>query len=398
MNRAASLLRGTLRVRVESAFPERVLNLCGAHGVAFSDLRWESASALSFTLRAADRKRLARLIAPLDAKLTVECTEGAPFFLRRFRRRYTLLAGAALLFALFFVNSFFIWDFEVSGSETVPAEKILRVLEKQGLRRGSFAYSFRPQDICNRALPELPELAWLTVNVRGCRAYVSVRDRVPKPELADDRTPTNVVAKRDALVTEVRAYDGKAMVRRGATVTAGQLLISGAVRTEGPERPNVPDRLLAGRGQVWGRTWYELSIRVPLQYEEKRYADAEKHSYALLVGERRVKFGAKGSSNLQGSCDKIISKTKLTLPGGITLPLAWEETTLRPYETRTVTRSREEAEEIGARLLSAYLLTQIDGTVTSTRVDSTVQGGWLLVTLSAECLEQIGETVPILTE
>ena len=48
MDRAARLLRGTLRVRVESAFPERVLNLCGAHGIAFSDLRWESASALSF--------------------------------------------------------------------------------------------------------------------------------------------------------------------------------------------------------------------------------------------------------------------------------------------------------------------------------------------------------------
>ena len=68
----------------------------------------------------------------------------------------TLLAGLALMLALFFANSFFIWDFEVSGSETVPAEKILRVLEKQGLRRGSFAYSLRPQDICNRALPELP--------------------------------------------------------------------------------------------------------------------------------------------------------------------------------------------------------------------------------------------------
>ena len=223
------------------------------------------------------------------------------------------------------------------------------MLEKQGLRRGSFAYSFRPQDICNRALPELPELAWLTVNVRGCRAYVSVRDRVPKPELADDRTPTNVVAKRDALVTEVRAYDGRAMVRKGGTVTAGQLLISGAVQTEGPERPNVPSRLLAGRGQVRGRTWYELSIRVPLQYEEKRYTDAEKHSFALLVGERRVKFGAKGSSNLQGSCDKIIHQTKLSLPGGMALPLTWEETTLRPYETRTVTRTRTEAEELGAR-------------------------------------------------
>lgn len=132
MDRAARLLRGTLRVRVESAFPERVLNLCGAHGIAFSDLRWESASALSFTVRAAERKKLERLLAPLDAALTIERAAGAPFFLRRFRRRYTLLAGLAFMLALFFANSFFIWDFEVSGSETVPAEKILRVLEKAG--------------------------------------------------------------------------------------------------------------------------------------------------------------------------------------------------------------------------------------------------------------------------
>ena len=87
MDRAARLLRGTLRVRVESAFPERVLNLCGAHGIAFSDLRWESVSALSFTVRAAERKQLARLLAPLDAALTVERAAGAPAFLRRFRRR-----------------------------------------------------------------------------------------------------------------------------------------------------------------------------------------------------------------------------------------------------------------------------------------------------------------------
>ena len=40
----------------------------------------------------------------------------------------------------------------------------------------------------------------------------------------------------------------------------------------------------------------------------------------------------------------------------------------------------------------------IDGAVTATRVASAVQGDWLLVTLSAECLEQIGETVPILTD
>ena len=42
-------LRGQVRVRAECAFPERVLNLCGARDLAFWDLEWESPTA--FTCR-----------------------------------------------------------------------------------------------------------------------------------------------------------------------------------------------------------------------------------------------------------------------------------------------------------------------------------------------------------
>lgn len=167
MDRAARLLRGTLRVRVESAFPERVLNLCGAHGIAFSDLRWESASALSFTVRAAERKKLERLLAPLDAALTIERAAGAPFFLRRFRRRYTLLAGLAFMLALFFANSFFIWDFEVSGSETVPAEGVGKAAAPTSAcatacPSPSWRTTARPRTSSRSAMPSSPRCALTT--------------------------------------------------------------------------------------------------------------------------------------------------------------------------------------------------------------------------------------------
>lgn len=398
MNRAARLLRGSVRVRVESDFPERVLNLCGAHGILFSELHWESARALSFSLRAADCKRLRVLLAPLEVTLTVERAEGVPFLLRRLRRRCALLAGLAVVALLVLLNSCFVWDIEVSGNSAVPTERILRVLEEQGLHRGSFAYACRPRELCNRVLPELPELAWLTVNVRGCRAYIQVRERVAKPEIVNEHESANIVASRDAIITEVRAYDGRALVSRGATVTRGQLLISGAMETEGPERPSVASRLVAGRGEVWGRTWYELSAKIPLQYEQLQRGGEEKSSYALLFGTRRVKFGAKGSSNLQSGCDTIRAQARLTLPGGMALPLVWEKTTRRACGLQTLERSRAEAEAIGERLLTDYLLSRIDGTITTARISSAEQGGWLLVTLSAECLEQIGKSVPILTE
>lgn len=396
MRKTAALLRASVRVRVEHTFPERVLNLCTAHGLRFWDTAWET-GAVTLTLRTADGKRLAQLLEPIGATVTVLGTTGAPVLARRLRRRCALLAGLALVALLAVANSFFIWDFSVSGNETVPTEKILRALERQGLHCGSFAYSFRPQELCNRVLPELPELAWLTVNVRGCRAYVLVRERVAKPTVESD-APGNIVARRAALITEVRAYEGRAAVTVGQTVAAGQLLISGTVETEGTERPHFPSRLVTGRGEVWGRTWYTLSVYIPLRCEEKTDTARELHSFALLFGRNRVKFGAKGSSILEGSCDKITVQRKLTLPGGGALPLAWETTTVYRWETRTVTRSRAEAEAIGAQLLEEELAARIDGTVVSRRISSAVQGDRLLVTLSAECHEQLGEAVPILTE
>ena len=44
------------------------------------------------------------------------------------------------------------------------------LLREHGVHRGTLRYSFRSQDICNRVLPELKDLCWLAVNVRGCRA------------------------------------------------------------------------------------------------------------------------------------------------------------------------------------------------------------------------------------
>ena len=397
LKKTVKLLRGSVRVRAQSVYPERVLNLCSARSIEFWDLKWLSASELSFCLSRRDLRALRRAAEGIEAELSVESTAGAPFFLARFRRRYALLAGGALCCALLLVNSLFIWDFEVTGNEKVPTETILRALREQGVHRGTFAYSFKSQDICNRVLPELNDLCWLAVNVRGCKAYVQVRERVHAPERVNESAPTNVIAKRAGLVTKVRALDGEKKVLPGTSVQAGQLLIAGVVETGGTEKPSVATRFLAGKGEVWARTWYELSVRIPLTYEQKTYTGGEKRQFSLLWGEKRLKIGAKGSSICHSNRDKIKNQTPWSLFGLVSLPITWEEETYLPYETILVTRTRAEAENIGEEVLKAQLAALLgkDGSVTSERVASAVQGDTLLVTLSAECEEQIGREVPI---
>lgn len=396
LKKAVKLLRGSVCVRAKSAYPERMLNLCSARGIEFWDVRWIDDTALSFCVARGDRAR-APCRRGRGAEVSIERTAGTPFFFARLRRRHALFAGGILCAALLLVNSLFIWDFEVTGNETVPTETILHALREHGVHRGTFIYSFRSQDICNRVLPELKDLCWVAVNVRGCKAYVQVRERVRAPERVNESEPTNVIAAKPGLITKVRALDGEKRVLPGTSVQQGQLLIAGVVDTGGTEKPSVTTRFLAGKGEVWARTWYDLTVRVPLTYEKKVYTGKEKRSHTLIWGENRLKIGAKGSSICNVDCDKIKNQTQWTLFGLFALPVTWETETLLPYELEATPRSRADAEAQGKDMLETYLAALLGetGSVTQRRFSTAVEGDTLVVTLSAECEEQIGKEVPI---
>ena len=371
LNQIVNRLQGQVRIRVETPFPERVLNLCGARNLAFWDMEWESETAFTCRLNRRDYYALRRAVKQLDCRLTVVRKEGVPFFLGRFRRRHALLAGLTLCSALLFFGSFFIWDFTVEGNQRVTDEEILRALQRQGVGIGTFGISLDTEDIRNHVLLEIPERQWITVNGSG----------------------TNVVARRDGLILDIQAMDGVRCVLPGTSVEAGELLISGVEDTE-----TVGARVLTGMGKVEARTWYTLSTVMPLTVAEKQYTGEEKQGYSLVFGTNRVKFFLISSIGT-GNYDKITERTQWSL-FGLPLPVTFVKETFRFYETVPAEVSAAQAESRGEAILTDYLHTLVDpyGTVSSTMCTSRRAGDGLLVTLTAACVEEIGRAVPIYTD
>lgn len=386
-------LRGQVRVRAECAFPERVLNLCGAQDLAFWDLKWESPTAFTCRLSRRDWKRLREAGKNLDCTFDLVGLEGAPYFLLRFRHRQALLMGLVGCALGLFLGSFFIWEFQVEGNETVPTERILRALEKNGVRLGTFGLSLDGEDIRNHVLLDVPELSWIAVNVSGCRAEVQVRERTVPPAMVDRREPCNLVARRAGLVKKVQTIGGVACVVPGSAVTEGQILISGVEDTD-----TVGARVLAGLGKVEARTWYGLTASMPLMALEKQYTGKEKTGVSLIFGSRRIKFFS--NSSIDGAeYDKITSRYPLNLLG-VPLPVTVVVEKWRFYEAVPTARTAAEAEKAAEAILTAQLQEMVKpyGEVKSTLCSTRQKGDALIVTLSAECLEEIGETAPIYTE
>ena len=218
------------------------------------------------------------------------------------RRRYVLWCALGLLLALYGYGSLFIWDFQVTGNDTVPTEKILRALEHNGVAIGTRSLSFDQEELRNHVLLELGDISWLSVNVKGCTAHVQVVERRRPPEIVDRSRPANVVAARDGLVTKLEALDGRALVAAGAVVTRGQLLISGV-----SDSHSDGVRFMRGSGRVYARTWYTLSVLVPLTTAEKTGEGETARRVALDVGKQR--YSSSLYPNMNRNCPYPLSCT-----------------------------------------------------------------------------------------
>ncbi|WP_419010859.1 sporulation protein YqfD [Dysosmobacter sp.] len=384
--------RGQVWLRVTCPYPERVLNLCSARKLAFWDLEWEGAETFTCRMSRRDHRILSRAAEKLDCTIEIVRREGAPYTLAKLRHRQALAVGIAACGTAVLIGSFFVWDIQIAGNETVPREVILRSLEKNGVHRGCFGFALNGEDIRNHVLLEIPELSWVAVNVSGCRANVEVRERRTAPKPLDRKIPCNLVARRDGLVLRVQALGGVPQVLQGMSVTRGQLLISGVEDTA-----PYGARLTAGLGRVEGRTWYTLTANVPLTEAAKRYTGEEKRLRSLIFGTRRIKFFSNSSIDA-GKCDKMTVRTPVCV-FGLPLPVTLETETLRFYETEIVACDPAQRQAETGAVLEQYLHSLVDayGTVTAAQVSSRVRGDVLTVTLSAECREELGTRVPIYT-
>lgn len=384
--RIINFLRGSISVRVESPCPERVLNLCAVHEIPFWDLKWRDER--TFTMRTTRRgsAALRAVTGETDCTLCASPERGAPAIARRFRTRYVLLAAAGIFLLAFLCSNLYIWEFRLSGNKTVPSEKILRALEDYGITVGSRSMDIDQEDMRNHVLLELPDVSWLAVNVKGCVAHVQVVERLRPPRAVRENEITNVVARRSGIITKVEALDGEAQTAPGSTVTEGQLLISGVTDVGGV-------RLHHGMGRVWARTWHEIPVLVPLTVLERQETGRSVRT-AVDFGKHRINLYGKGSMS-GADCDKIVHTRAWTLPGGFRLPVKWVREIRICCETvpcqRKVAAAQQEGEETARQLLAQEL--PPESSIVSTRFSTARRSGWLLVTLQAECLEEIGRQV-----
>ena len=397
MRHLMNFLRGMVCVRLTGLFPERMVNLCAQAGIDFWAMEWLDEHTVRFTTRRGSLGLLEELAVRAGCQVERESSRGLPDFLGRFRTRYAFLTGLAFALCAVSFLSRFVLTVEVSGNERVPSAVILSQLRRLGVRPGAYGPALDRKQLAQEALVELKDLSWMAINLHGTRVEVIVREAIKEPERIDETGWFDIVAQADGIVTHIEPEQGDALVGDGDVVARGDVLILGTVTLEPPMYSDLPARYYQthARGRVWARTWRTLTAAIPAETETKDYTGAEKSVWSVNFFGRRVKiFGNTGIS--WPMYDKITTVRPAVLPGGRELPFSLHRETYREYLPRTVEVDREAARALLEERLQEQLAALIgeDGEVESTRFSARISGGRLEVTLTAQCLEEIGEERP----
>lgn len=396
MKRLINWLLGYALVQAEGAFPERLLNLCAQNRLPFWALAWIDETSFTLKMRIKDLTRLEDYAQRSMCTLTVRERRGGAAAWLRWRRRWGFVAGVALAFLAVTILSRFVLVVEVTGNERVPTAVILSELQRLGVRPGAYGPGLDRTAISNEALMELPELSFLSLNLYGTRIEAVVREADPAPELLDERTPADVVAAAPGIILDIHTAAGRPMFVDGDTVAQGEVLISADVELRKPEGSDYDMGRLRVRaaGEVIARTWRTLEAAVPLTAQAKQYTGREKTFYGARFLWLDLRFyGDSGISYER--YDKITRTEPLTLFGR-ELPFALRSATCREYalEERPVdlAAARSMLESELQRRLDA-VLEEGQGEVIRTDFTERKEDGLLIVTMLAECREQIGRTV-----
>ena len=385
MEKLYDLARGTVRLEISGAEPERILNFCAQNGIEFWDTGPKADFAMQITIHAADYPLVQSQNGKNGIELRLVAAKGGKIITSSMKRRFVLCIGVGVCIVLLAISSLFVWRIDITGNDTISDGVILRALSESGLKNGTFWPALSSDEVRSDMLMKLPDIAWLSVNVHNSCVEVVIHERIVKPDIVNEAEHTDVKAAKSGYITKLSVLEGKALVSIGDTVSRGDTLISGTMDSE-----TAADRQVHAMGSVQARTWYEINAQTPMYESVKTEKGHSKTSLSLVFGKNLIKFST-DSRNNSASCAKINKLRYAALGEAFTLPVG-----IIKQETTEFTLQKQRIDENAAtQRLKQNLLSELkrrigDGSVSQTSFSVSKTDELLTVTLRAECIENIG--------
>lgn len=379
-------LRGYVIIIIEGFFIEKFINICARRRIHLWDVRIQRERRVTAKVGIGGFRLIRPVARKTGCRVGLLKKRGLPFVFSKYRRRKAFFAGAVLFFVLINVLASFVWSIEITGNEKLDTVFLENALAANGIKTGALKYRIDTRRAVDRMMLEIGRLSWISINIKGTKVKVQVRERKDIPEIVPRHIPCDIVAQKDGIIRQVIAKEGIEAVAEGDTVKKGQVLISGRVPVKGDEKY----RLVHALGTVRARTWYEDEAPVMFTRTETLRTGRVIRDHSLVLFSKELDLVRRKVGFSEYVTDEV--RKKLTIGDDLVFPFEW--VTVNYYEVATMEAhiSEEDARETAAREAYEKALGRVpeEAEIVKENVYFTEQDGKLTARAVLECIENIG--------
>lgn len=285
LTRLWNFFNGYAIITVKDLKIEQIINLAVKNNIYLWDIEKCDYVTIKVKISIKDFIKLRRIIKKSNTKVCIKEKRGLPFGIKIVKKKKFFIFGLGALLIFLYILSSYVWMIEISGQSSISENAILTELTSNGLQVGVLKRKINKRNIENKTLINMPELAWVGIELKGTKAYVTVSEKVEEPDYIDINEPCDIIAIKNAVIDRILVLNGNPVVKDGDTVEKGQLLVSGVI-----EHVNDEIRYVHSIAQIEAKAWYEDTEEISFkQIEYKTTGRKTKEHEIELLGINKKK-------------------------------------------------------------------------------------------------------------
>lgn len=344
-------LQGEITIENTGWGSDRLLNLCKRNDISIRNLKTIEDGYI-FTVNMKDYKKILYFNNKIKSKITILNKSGLPNFFYKYKKRKIFAICILLCVISIFIFSNFIWKVSIIGNDIYTKEEIIKIINADYIPIG-----YKKSKInCNKLEKELRErfnnIAWISCEIRGTNLIVHINESIPNDKPIETEKPCNIIAYKDAIITEVITNKGKKIVSNGDQVKKNDILITGVVNISNEYDELIETTYTTAQGTVIGIVDYNYNDTFPIENTKKVYTGKTKKSFDLNIINSIIHIP---SNNKLKSYDKISTTKTFSIFENLFLPIGYTTNCYKEYNLTNIKYTPEEAYDIANKRLLLYI-------------------------------------------
>lgn len=334
-----NFILGYVSISVEGFFIERFINTCISKKILLWGMKREKSSLLYSNISIKDFKNIKKIANKMNCRIRIREKKGLPFIFRKYRKRKIFLILTIPIITLIIISSNFIWNIEIRGLENIDDKEFIQTLTEEGLEIGKYKNKINTNEVINNIRLKRNDISWISINLKGTNAIVSVVEAKEKPELIKENEFCNIIAKKKGVITKITAQTGTALKKVGDIVEEGEELIGGYM-----EGKYTDTRYVHAKGNVEAKVWYTKKKKMNLKSQITRETGNQENKYTLQIHNFKINL-YKRLPNFE-KCDTINVSRKFRIFSNFYLPIELKKVTYIETKEEPKTYGKEEAQNL----------------------------------------------------